>query len=67
MCQNRNLWRKIGTVSAKKMPCVPEFKYITCDIKLYKICTVSVKKMPGVPEKMPCGPDYNKRCPDVPC
>ena len=31
---------------AKKMPCVPEFKYVTCDIKLYKICTVSVKKMP---------------------
>ena len=26
--------------------CVPELKYVTCDIKLYKICTVSVKKMP---------------------
>ena len=45
----------------EKDACVPE--------KYYKngVCTVSTKKMPSVPQKMPCGSDYNKRCPDVPC
>ena len=32
------------------MPCVPEFKYVTCDIKLYKICT-ECEKDACVPEK----------------
>ena len=64
----------ICTVSTKKMPCVPEFKYVTCDIQLYIICTVSVKNMHCEYEKdARCAtkdasvPNYNKRCPDVPC
>ena len=41
MCQNRNLWRNIGTVSAKKMPCVPEFNdgiYMHCEYEKDALC-----------------------------
>ena len=46
----------------EKDACVPE--------KYYKneVCTVSTKKMPWCATKDASDvPDYNKRCPDVPC